>query len=209
MIVNNETYNRYYQKVASVYRQPVLSASIEIILSVFAVALMVGLAIRPTLSIVVSLQKKIDDMKTVDQKLTSKITALNQAQKSLSENSDKLYFYDLAVPNKHELDSLSKRFEFLIQESGCRIESYQFGAVPLMSDERKEVAQVVVMNFSINGNFEQLLSFLKQVENIDRLIILKDVSIQKPDLRSKSGKGLKLSGKAEIYYLNNNKGDES
>jgi Tfp pilus assembly protein PilO len=202
MIVSNETYNRYYQRVVSVYRQPVLSASIEIILSVFAIALMVTLAIRPTLAIVVSLQKKISDQEVVEQKLTTKITALNQAQKTLSENSDKLRFYEAAVPDGHELDSLSKRLELLTQESGCEVESFQFGSVPLFGTERKEVADGVALNFSISGNFEQLSRFMKEVENMDRVVMIKDISIQKQDSRVRGSGILKLSGKAEVYYLN-------
>jgi Tfp pilus assembly protein PilO len=207
MIINNETYNRYYQRVAEAYRQPVLSASIEIILSVFAVALMVVLAIRPTLSIVVSLQKKITDQQVVDQKLTNKITTLNQAQKTLAENSDKLRFYEAAVPNGHELDSLAKRLELLIQESGCQVESFQFGAVPLLSNEKKETADGVSLSFSIAGSFDQMLRFMKEIESMDRVVVIKDISIQKQDLRAKEGSGLRLSGKAEIYYLNT-KSDE-
>jgi Tfp pilus assembly protein PilO len=204
MIINNETYNRYYQRILNVYRQPVLSASIEIILSVFAIALMVALAIRPTLGIVVSLQKKIADQETVEQKLTTKITALNQAQKTLSENSDKLYLFERAVPNGHELDSLSKRLELLAQESGCMIESFQFGEVPFFGTDKKEVADSVSLNFSISGSFEQLSRFIKEVESMDRLVKITDISIQKQEGRNKkSSSGLKLNGKAEVYYLAN------
>lgn len=205
MIVNKDSYNRYYQGVKNIYQQPVMRASIEVILSVFAVALMVMLAIKPTLTIVVSLRKKIEDQSLVEKKITAKIAALSQAQASLTNNSSKLVWYEKAVPDKHTLDGLAKRLEILVQEGGVRLESLQFSAVPLLGDglvSKGEEAETVVMSFSVEGKLDQLLALMQEMERLDRVLLIKEIALQKQD----NGR-LKLTGKAEAYYKE--KGGES
>jgi len=206
MIINNEKYNRYYRRIVGAYQQPVLSASIEIILSVFAIALMVGLAIRPTLTIVASLQKKIEDQKLVEQKLTAKINSLNQAQKSLGDNANKLFLYERAVPDKYELDQTAKRLELLAQETGCQIESIGFGEVALLGnldnkDLRLGEVWTTPISMSLQGTLSQLSDFMVRAEKMDRLLLIENVAIQKPELRKKTTSGLNLTIKASIYYL--------
>jgi len=205
MIINNEKYNRYYRRIVGAYQQPVLSASIEIILSVFAIALMVGLAIRPTLTIVASLQKKIEDQKLVEQKLTTKISSLTQAQKNLNDNANKLALYETAVPDEHELDQAARRLELLAQESGCQIESIGFGEVALLGDSNKELkfgeGWTVPVSISLQGSLNQLSEFMIKAENMDRLMLIQNISIQKPESRKKATTGLTLSIKASLYYL--------
>ena len=63
------------------YQRPEIKASVEIILSVFTVAGLLLLAIRPTLATVATLQKKIEDQQVVNRRLEAKISQLVNAQK--------------------------------------------------------------------------------------------------------------------------------
>ena len=213
MILDRSMYSVYFQKARALYQQPVMTASVELILSVFVVAIMMMFAIRPTIATVVELQKKITDLQTVDQKLSSKISSLGAAQSALSTYADKLFLYEKTVPDIHDLDGFSKRVELLVQESGVKISSLTFSEVPLLGDKmnlgksagesrliKKGEIMTVEMDYTVLGSSEQLLTFLQNLEKIDRLVFVQNVSIQKQEAKDKSSGELKLTGKAVIYY---------
>jgi len=65
-ILNNEKYSLYFQKVSLMYKRPEIRASLEVILSVFTITILIFAAIRPTLTNIVSLQKKIEDQEVIN-----------------------------------------------------------------------------------------------------------------------------------------------
>lgn len=213
MKLDKNVYAAYYEKAKILYQQPMMSASIELILSVFVVALMMMFAIRPTIATVVELQKKITDLQAVDEKLTSKINSLGTASQTLSTYADKLFLYEKAVPSGHDLDGFSKRVELLAQESGAKISNLTFSSVPLLGNKINlgktggdgqpiEPGGIVTveMTYAVLGGSEQLLTFLQSLERLDRVVYVQDVSIQKQEVKEKAIGVLKLTGKALIYY---------
>ncbi|EKD58008.1 MAG: hypothetical protein ACD_57C00048G0003 [uncultured bacterium] len=211
--MNDSTYKQSFEKVRRLYQQPVLTASIEVILSVFAVAFMVAFAIKPTAVIVVGLQKKIVDQALVNQKLTTKITALSQAQKNLTDYADKIVFYSRAVPDNPDLEGVAQRIEIMAQENGIRLESLQFGAVPMLGDRvvlglnnnsekviKSGEIYPITISFSITGKLENILMFIKSMERIDRIVIVREIYLQKQEVKDKTQGSVRASGKTEIFY---------
>lgn len=212
MIINRDLYATYYQKAKELYQQPVLVASIEVILTVFSITFMILFAINPTLTIVANLQKQIDDQKTFEQKVDSKIVSLNQAQASLTKSADKLPLYQAAVPYDHDLDGLALRIEKLAQETGVAVKSLQFSSVPLIRGgggnspglentkvPSDEPSGSVKISFAFEGGSESLLKMIEALEKIDRLVLVKDVSLIKQE-KGSSSRLIIASGQAETYY---------
>jgi len=205
-----------YQRVRDLYRDdPVISASVEVILTVFAVSFMMFLALRPTLKIVVELRRKIEDQTEVSQKLNAKVKALQLAQKSLTENTESLGLYKAAVPDGASLTAVSGRIEILAQESGVVIDVFRFGAVPMLGNslsldvktrgpaDKLSEGQIVILpiHISVEGNFTDIEKFVGGVEKMDRLLRVTSFSVEKRMGTSrKRGSYLLANIKGEIYY---------
>jgi Tfp pilus assembly protein PilO len=209
------------ERIKLIYERPEIRASVEIILSVFSVGFLLLFAIRPTLATVVSLQKKIEDQSLVDTKLTTKITQLVRAQSDLTTYAEKLTLFDLAVSDLHDQGPLAKRVEVLVRESGLTINSLSLGSVPLLgsfvnlSDAEREKAPPPTepggkmasfeIDFDLSGSADQVSEFLMDLENIDRVVILRNIDIKREDLRSVQTniltKGVRVLGRATAYYV--------
>ncbi|MBI3954692.1 type 4a pilus biogenesis protein PilO [Candidatus Collierbacteria bacterium] len=209
--------NGWYVGAKRVYQRPEIRASAEIVLSVFAVALLLSVAIRPTLATVAGLKKKIADQELVDKKLSNKLTQLALSQKALADYKDRLYLFQEAVPNKHEYAKLAQRFELLALENGVAFEVLSFGPVPVIGDkvglsgknkkeialETKEGVASVELNFSVSGDQQGVLGFVRKIESMDRVLMINSLVLQKEkDERKKDRRGyLKATATAKTYYV--------
>ena len=207
------------EKVRLMYQRPEIKASVEIILSVFTVAGLLFLAIRPTLATVASLQKKIEDQQVVNRRLETKISQLINAQKNLTTFANRLADYEEAVPGSHDQGSLAKRVEVLAREHGLAINSLSFSAVPLLGNEinladRRGSGQPTTefdgkialfeISFDLSGNPNNIFDFLAALENMDRVSVVDEVSLKRETLEGDSDEaviGVRVVGKARGYYV--------
>jgi len=206
MQLSNINYKKYYRSAYQYYRaRPAVTASIEVILTVFAVSIMVTAAIRPTLEIVATLRKKIEDQELVDKKLTNKIGALRSAQQSLSEHENEIGLYLKAVPNGHDIGGLTKRLEALAQKSNLTIEIINYDELDLIDniniDTEENTPQILTLPISMNimGEFGQIKEFIKQIESIDRLVKIEKLSIEKQGELEKTNT-ISITVEALAYY---------
>ena len=207
------------EKVRMVYQRPEIKASVEIILSVFTVVTLLLIAVRPTLGIVATLQKKIDDQAVVDKKLSNKIAQLIKATDDLSTYAADLGAFNLAVTDGGFQSGLAKRIELLAITEGIEIKALSFEPVPLLgetvnlADKAKERKPISIkdtdiaeygISFEISGSQDQLFSCLEKIENLDRVVIVKNVGFKKEIGRDEKGgiiNSIHLSGRAMAYYV--------
>ncbi len=207
------------EKIRRIYARPEIKASIEIILSVFTVAFLLFAAIRPTLAIVASLQKKVEDQEVVGRRLTTKISQLQAARNDLQTYASRLPDLSLATPDNHDQGGLAKRIEIIARENGLTINSLSADAVPLVGNqinlsdetgaakepERDGEVAAFLFSFDVSGNQSQILSFLSGIERMDRLVLLTSVNIKTEDFRPAGSetlvKGLRALGKGKAYYI--------
>ena len=110
-LINNEKYSLFYQRISLIYQRPEVKASLEVILSVFTVTLLIFAAIRPTLANVASLQKKVEDLDSVNKKADNKIAQVFAAQADINKFQDKLHLFDEAIPNEFSYYDMAGRIE--------------------------------------------------------------------------------------------------
>ncbi|MEK7064141.1 MAG: hypothetical protein AAB973_00840 [Patescibacteria group bacterium] len=207
------------EKVRLMYQRPEIKASVEIILSVFTVAGLLLLAIRPTLATVATLQKKIEDQQVVSRRLEAKISQLVNAQKNLVTYANRLADYEVAVPDTHDLGSLAKRVEVLASEQGLAVNGLSFSAVPLLGVEinladKKGGGQPTTefggkiatfeISFDLSGAPNRIFDFLPALEKMDRVAIVNEIDIKKEILQGDTKEavvGVKAVGKARGYYV--------
>lgn len=213
-------------RVRAAYRRPEIRASLEIILSVFTVVFLLLVVIRPTLTIVAELQKKIIDQDSVDKKLSTKITQLSKARNDLSTFGNQIDLFNKAVPDDNNSSGLAKRLALLVQENNLQTNYLTVGSVPLFGnlinlgnkesktkgedpnlvplEKGTNVAKLEV-TFDLRGSQTNVLKFLSDIEKLDRLIKLTSVDIKREEEKdsdvTKSFRGVRLIGKGSVYYL--------
>ncbi len=217
-ILSNGKYSLYFQKVNLMYRRPEIKASLELILSVFTVAILVFAAIRPTLANIVTLQKKIADQEIVNKKADNKISQLINAQNQLNTLGDGLRLFNEAVPDDFTYTDVAKRLEYVAKTNNLFIESLSFSGIALQNGTKtkgdwldkiaKPNANNILpnqMSFAINGKPQNVFAFLKEVENMDRLGALNNVSLSTLVGANKIEDSLKATGQITFYFYTEKK----
>jgi len=203
-------YSLNYQKIRMVYQRPEIKASVEVILSVFSVAFLLLVAVRPTLSTVAELRKKIEDYQVVEKKLDNKISQLARAEEDLVDNSAYLYLFDQAVTDEPELAEIAKRIELIAVERDVILESLNFSRVDITGeeviDEKKDEKDNYVegefsLRFSLSGTETNIMRFLREVEEMDRVAVLENALIKKVDEKDLPEGKLRATGILRGYYL--------
>jgi len=211
-ILSNEKYALYFQKVNLLYKRPEVRASLEVILSVFTVTILVFAAIRPTLTNITTLQKKITYQEVVNKKADNKITQLLGAQKQLETYTQNLYLFEEAVPDDFSYADGARRVELIAKKNGMIIDSLGFEGVVLKEGKKtsgawkdkinlaKNNLLIDKVNFTMSGKPSNTMNFLKEIENMDRLAVLNNISLSKQVGTEKTGDTLKVSGDMTFYF---------
>jgi len=212
-LITNEKYALYFQKVGLLYKRPEIKASLEVILSIFTITILIFAAISPTLVNIVSLKKKIADQEAINKKADRKIAQLIAAQNQLKDFSGSLVLFDNAVPDTFSYSDSAKRLEYLARTNSLTIDSINFSGSVLLSggkisgDWAAKIAKpsndnliIDQISFTVSGKPNNVLNFLGQVENMDRLAILNNISLSKQLGANKTEDILRTSGKIDFYF---------
>jgi hypothetical protein len=195
-LISNIRYNSYYQRAMVAYQKPEIKASLELILSVIVVAVLLLIAIRPTLANIASLQKKIEDVDSVIIKADNKITQLTRAQEVLATNTSMRDLLNVAVGDDLMYSLLSKRLEILALENNLKIESIKLPGRAVTGDTTRMSAQTrdktkgsltvtpggltqIEIAMSVSGSQKSVFDFAQAVENMDRIVRVESMAVSK------------------------------
>lgn len=172
---------RYRRYLATVQQQPLLKASLYLVLSLLLIIILIWAALRPTLITIASLSGDIKQQAEIEKKLDVKISQISQAQQVLSANEAKLIVLNQALPVGEEFSTWGKRMEDLAQEervflTGVSLENYQD------------------FSLTVQGNYFQLRNYLGRIENLRRLM-----KIESTQIVSAENLSVTIKGKLESY----------
>ena len=217
-IINNERYAKYYHKLGAIYERPEIKASLEVIFSVFMVVVLIFAAIRPTLTNLAALQKRITDKESINTKADKKIGQLFAAQEQLTEFSSSIGLFDNAVPSKLSYTDMLGRIELLAGENNLSIESLSAPGTRLFGEGKavgewstrllkpdNEGMVAVPVDFQVSGRPNQIKNFLVQLESLDRLITIKSVNLIKEVNSTRGSEKIRASGQINFYILDSRK----
>ena len=209
--------NLYYQRVALLYQRPEIKASIEVILSVFTIALLIIFAIAPTITNIAKLQKKIEDQQKVLTQADNKMAKLISAQSQMTTYQDKLDLFDMAVPDSFGYFGMIKRIEILTAKNNVTLTKLSLPASiaygnsdptkikavqmsKLLKADTNNLIQAEVL-FGVDGSPSNVISFLSDMENMDRSVLINSIKLSKPQstVIDKS-KNLTADGSAIFYF---------
>lgn len=206
----------YLQQAQEIYKaqEVVVKTSFKLVMSIFAVAFFTLFALRPTLGSISTLVKRIDDQKEVSRKLDSKIVQLSQAEGVLASRGDTLSsLAKKAVTDGPSVDRLAQQIEAIANDSGVYLTSANIEKVPVFGKEESDQViksskfsydskhEFVTFSFTVGGGQDEIVEFLKQLENIERAVLLARVNFEKPQKKLAGQLPLLVNGKATIYYL--------
>ena len=216
-LINNEKYSLYYQQISLIYQRPEVKASLEIVLSVFMVTGLIFFAIRPTVTNIAALQKRIEDLNSFNKKADLKIAQVFDSQNQLSVFQDKLRLFDEAVPDKFSYQGMAGRIEVLARKSGLTVQTISMPGIRLFGTGKgnggwasklltKSASNIVrsSVSFAVSGDPKKVREFLGNLENLDRATLLESIVMTTETGQAGKTSSIKATGQVSFYfYLEN------
>lgn len=209
-----QEYNRYrlyYTRILPKIKSEKTGLYLTVVLSLFTSAFFLAFAIRPTLNTIISLQKKIEDGKNLNQQMSAKLINLSRAQSQLLTYQKQVKILDSLLPNHPQLQNLINELETLGSRANIKIVSFNVNRSPLGPlpnlEERAETEesskqtlsqlQEVTFSLRVQGDYHALENFVKELNRLSRILTLEQARIE---VEERQPLNLLISGKT-YYYL--------
>jgi hypothetical protein len=201
-------------KTIQVYNQkPDLKAYLELFLSLATIVIFGLFAIRPTLINIGKLLTEIKAKEDVVNTMNQKIENLKIAQEIYNQDKYQVDVAKLAILDEPSPQTFIRQIEAASQNNSVSLTGLSISGVDLLgvtnaqlpSETTRSLADENILTFSVTatGDFNPLISFLKELENLRRPIKLNEVILGK--VNSAQGESvLQLSlTKLTLPYLKN------
>lgn len=186
-------YREYFLNVMALYkRRADLKAFLEIILSLTTITIFLLFALKPTALTIISLYNEIQDKRKVVASLDKKIADLRTASQVFAQNQAIIPDIDATVGNAPAPDSVSGQIQGLASKDSTTILGISIGEVTLVGTTPKKKgatdlkplpgnANEMPVSISVKGSFANLISFLKDFENLRTVSKLDILGISSSD----------------------------
>lgn len=177
--LRNSTYQRYFLNIVSLYKQRRdVKAYLELLLSIGAISILIVFAIKPTIVTITDLLTRINSEKETSEKLDIKIKDLGIAQDLYNQQESNINLLNSAVPDNADVASYIRQVEGLVQKNSLTTTSITVNQVPLIGNNPITNPSLgVTSSITVSGTYENLQSFIKDLENLRRPAILTKVSL--------------------------------
>ncbi len=157
-------------------------------------------AINPTLSTITRLKKELADNKFVDSQLQTKINNISLLQQSYTGIEDELFYATDAIPTNSEAPLLAAQIQALSEKSSVNIVSLQVFEIEITKKTQgKNQYSAFSFNVSAKGERENLLQFMSDLGNMQRVVTLDVLSLS--SLGSGS-QGFQLNIQGSAFFKN-------
>lgn len=193
------SYKSYISAVKSMYEKPITQTSTAVILTFATIAFFGFTAIRPTLGTVSKLIKELDEKQILDEKMTNKMSTLTTVDEAYTNNQELLSVFQDSIPTEKGLDLFLLELEYLSYQSPVTLTSLRVGETKVFGLETIETGSKNVegdpfpsisLNLTVQGDRQDLVEYLDQLENLRRLVRIESVSFSNatdsPELKSES-----------------------
>lgn len=180
-------YKGFFLNISELYKKRLdLRSFLEVILSLFTIIIFLLFALKPTAITIINLLQQIKEKKATLSSLSQKVTDLQTVQGIIQKNQNNIENIDISIPSLPNPDVLSKQIEGIASKNSVSVVDITINPIPLVGKlENKTTLKEIKalpeglndMSFStsIGGKFVNLISFLRDMENmriavkIDRL----------------------------------------
>ena len=190
-----------------------LKAYLELFLSLAAIIIFGLFAIRPTLINIGKLLTEIKAKEDIVNTMSEKIENLKAAQQIYNQNKGEVDIAKLAILDEPSPQTLIRQIEAASMDSSVFLTNLSISGVDLLGVTNAQVTpetaqkltdeNILTFSLTVTGDFDPLLTFLKEVENLRRPIKLNEVALGKV-ISSQGESVLQLSlTKLSLPYLKN------
>jgi len=204
-----KNYGHYYRRFQAFSKEPLAKISGLASLTIFAIAFFLIFAILPTFKTIASLNREIKDTELINSQLQKKIVSLNKAEEVYAEAGASLSKIDNVLPETESFERLAWQIYWLANKNNLEVNSGNFGEFGLIGfSQDKNKAQELVLEMTVGGEYRQIKQWLTDLEKFDRLIEIKELTINKKRLRSEGGV-INATITVSAYYLPNGNNDNN
>lgn len=215
---NSSFYQKYLLHMMSLYKTRAdFKMYLELLLSLATIAIFILFAIKPTLTTIANLSSEISAKQEIVTGLDQKIAALGQAQQLVEQHSSQIAILNESIPSTPEVTNYIKQIEGLAQNHSLLVETMETNSVSLIgppidssqtsSANQNEIppsplpdgASPIPVNFSISGQYSDLISFLADVENLRRPTAIDSIAINSIETINQTGT-IQLTIKGRVPY---------
>lgn len=199
MQINKKVLQDFYKnKIPPQFKDKKVQDLTAVILTLIAFSLFGIFAISPTLSTIAQLQKQLEDNKFINDQLEKKITNLGILQQKYNFLQDDLQVVYAAIPEKSTIPFFVGQIQNLAQEANVALSGLQTSELELSKTE-EGLQEYSSFNFSleVQGSYENVLDFLSNLANFERIADFDAVSINK---NSEKTSEFKLNIKGKAYF---------
>ncbi|OGH48212.1 MAG: hypothetical protein A3A51_04270 [Candidatus Levybacteria bacterium RIFCSPLOWO2_01_FULL_39_10] len=193
--IKNVDYKKYYRQILPYLKKEKNQQYLFIILTLSASIFFALFAINPTLSTIVRLRREISDSQFVNEKLTQKVNNLSTLTSAYQDIEEEIPFLLDAVPANSDAPILVGQIQTLAEEHAVVFTNISISPINLKVDSATKSS---VLNFELVGNatYENIYSFLRDLINMQRIVVVDGFSLSKND---ESG-NLDINIKGSAYY---------
>lgn len=187
---------REYLKLLPNIQQDTTHTFVMLALTFGALSFFGIFAISPTLSTIFDLRKQLADDTFVNQQLQTKINNLSSLEQQYNQMGSNLTNIYNAIPQNPDAPLLSAQIAALAQKHNLTLTNYNVAEVQLVSSTKNSKVQSFVFTLQAEGNYNDMLSFTKELPTLTRLITVESMEIGK----SQQSGALALTLRGRQYF---------
>lgn len=209
-------YQRYRNFISNIIERykskPNLKIYLELMMSITTIVIFVIFAIRPTIITILELNKEIQKKEVVLTQLKTKVKNLQTAGNLIRSEALNIRYVDLAIPTKSNPETLIKQLEELSNQNSLNLMSVTLSDVVIFGDtvtqkkKRGEIAlpeNAMELPFTLSaaGSYQNIINYLKAIENMKRPVMIDNLSINSNIKDTEKIIVLTITGRVPFYDI--------
>lgn len=189
----------YYTYIKPLLRNPYIKNYSGTAFSIITIIIFGFFAIRPTIGVIIGLEKSITEQKSILSSLSQKSQALEVGRNNLQSLDPKTVTkMNSLLPANTDLAPLIQYLNALANQSRASISALQFQPVPITADNTTNSidTQPVDLTFNLSGTYPQFEYIVSNLTRGPRLL-----DIQNLNITQTNDDTLILSVNARAYFL--------
>lgn len=193
-------YFRYFTYIKPLTRLPIVKTYSPVIFTLLTMVVFIIFAIKPTVEIILVLQKKLADAERILTQINEKVNNLSKGRENYQNlNQGIKNKIQSAVPDIIQLRSLIDSLEGSAKSYEASISALQIQPLTLgnTKDTTKAELEKLAFTFNVEGPYEVLTAILQDLKTSSRLISIDKLIFNKVG----EEKNLIMSISGEAYFL--------
>lgn len=191
----SETKNKYLELLPA-FKEERTQKFTTLILTLISLSFFGLIAINPTISTIIKLNKELEDSRLVDAKLTEKINNLTSLQENYNRLQPDLPIILSAIPKNPEVPLFAAQVQAVAQASNINIDSLQTFEVGVSNIPSARGFSSFSFALVAEGSYNDISNFLTSLSTMQRIVGIDILSLTKKT----GGNILQLTLKGRTFF---------